>query len=371
MPHRYPDHGRNASEAQGRWRFASPNIVYALTAKPFVAEGVGRGNWNGVQGTGFCPCHHDRSSSLRFAWKDDGSGTMVWCHAGCPKEVLFEWFNKKGYWLDRPQPSAKRTRGAQKPITVEVSVAYLALTANEQRMYQVIKTWRDPSYDDFVKAGIRRTTIPDGILVLACLGLITGTRTLGKLGYERNHYELTDDWKAREPASGKDRKAAIQRAKDEAFEIRHGRERRNKPNPPVYRNTEDDLCRGVPKIGELGVPLRGAENATPLHVGKNLEEVLTPCSKTVDEGERTVDRGSACARARDAGPDHKPVPFFDKAAQRALRVFAAGDYPSPEDERIRDEVLIPLGLIEAGVGEDGLRWERVTEKGERYLKRKL
>jgi hypothetical protein len=237
------------------------------------------------------------------------------------------------------------------------------------------------------------------------LGLITGTRTLGKLGYERNHYELTADWKAREPASGKDRKAAIQRAKDEAFEIRHRRERRNKPQPPVYRdaeynragveeavlcnfnglatypanrNTEDDLCRGVPKIGELGVQLRGAENATPLHVEQRYQdkapyggEVQSPCSKTVDEGERTVERGSACARAREAEPDHKPVPFFDKAAQRVLRLCDNGDWLNAEQERIRDEVLIPLGLIETGIGEDGCRWERVTEKGERYLKRKL
>jgi hypothetical protein len=365
--------------------FASPDVVHALTAKSFVGT-TGRGTWDGKQGTGFCPCHHDRNPSLRFAWKDDYSGTAICCQAGCTWEILSGWFRKQGYWLNRVQPKAKPTRGAKKPITVEVSIAFMALSVNETRIYRVIKEWKNPSYDDFVAAGVRRESIPKGVLVLGGLGLIRATLTRGRFGYERNAYGLCDDWQALEPASAKDRKAAVQRAKDVAALLRLGRERRNKPMPPMGRGVPEidesalpdwpeKASGGVPEIEELGVPARGTGNGTPsLRVGRNLSyespyggEVQPPRSKTEDEGERTVEGGGP----RQTPPgDHKAVPFIDRAAIGVLRLcFEDGVMLDPDQERVKDERLIPQGLIEAGVDDDGCRWERLTAKGERLLRR--
>jgi hypothetical protein len=365
-----------ASKAQEQYFFATPDIIHSWTAKPFVAEGVGRGRWDGEQGTGFCPLHHDRKPSLRFSWMDKRLGTTICCQAGCSFESLAAWVRKKGGWLE-PIQTPKRKNGAKTPTQVETSAALAALTKNERRMFDVIKYMENPSYNDFEECGgVHRNTIPDGILVLSGLGLITAFQTRGRLGYGRNAYGLAEQWRDLEPTSARDRKAAVQRAKDAAHFIKHGTERRNKPATPLMRWEASEASGGVPKIvgagvpkmGAAGVPPRGAENArTSLRVESEFRDKEPTTSKTVDEGERTEEGEFPRARAREAEPDHKTIPFIDKATIVLVCQFDAGDcWLSPEEE----ERLIGLGLMATGIDKDGCRTAWLTEEGERLVRRR-
>jgi hypothetical protein len=271
------DTSRFAKRQGRKYRFADPATVAKLT----------NGWWNGSQGEGHCPCHDDRHPSLRFRWGRNG-GTMLTCHAGCSFEFLAEWFRKQGYWLDPIQPDINPKK-SRKPVTVETSAAFAALSLNERRMFEMIKAGLNPTYNEFEAAGVRREAIPKGIHILGGLGLIEASQTRGRLGYERNVYLMIEDWRSLEPASAKDRKAAVQRARDLAGLIRLGRERHNKTTPFAgmsengrAADSEKSVVRGAANSAEemdsqfydfsttysgvrgtaTGVPARGTENST-------------------------------------------------------------------------------------------------------------
>jgi hypothetical protein len=358
------------------FRFASPEIVHELTKSSFVGT-PGFGTWNGKQGTGFCPCHHDKNPSLRFSWKRNG-GTVVKCQAGCSWEILSEWFRKQSYWLDLRLPGEEPVgkKNGKGPVTVENSVRLAAVSLSERRMFSMMGPGLSPSYDDFVKMGIRREAIPKGVRVLAALGLIDGTCTQGRLVYERNTYVLSEDWRKFEPASWKDRKAAIQCAKDLAARVRLGRERRNKQTPfnqpdNVERgaansafHTTEDVERGT----ATGVPARGTVSSTPYvrvertvsDRGASLDTVGPRYN--ADEGESQLGPISARARAREGlhiDDGSMPSVIMPGLSMAGIWYLCGKELRpcTPGEESLVHGELIPLGLM------DGATYQP-TEAGE-------
>jgi hypothetical protein len=150
---------QNGHQAQGL-RFCPPPLAAELTN--------GKGGFN--QWMGHCPCHRDRVPSLSIRWGDNGN-TVVSCKAACSQDDVVAWFRKRGWWLNPILPNAEPKK-ARKPVTVESSVAMMALTLNERRMFDVIRAGGEPSFNDFEAAGVNRRAIPKAIKVLGGLGLI-------------------------------------------------------------------------------------------------------------------------------------------------------------------------------------------------------
>jgi hypothetical protein len=159
--------------------------------------------------------------------------TLVYCKSCSKTEegrfALLTWFRKQGYTLSRTISDAKPL----KQITaIEDLMAFKALCRAEMRMVQLLRDKGSQSYNEFVAEGIHREAISKGIRVLEALGLIRAERkpyNARSHRYDRNVYHLIEGGGlAFEPTSRKDRKAALQRAKDVASLARNGRVRRNK-----------------------------------------------------------------------------------------------------------------------------------------------
>jgi hypothetical protein len=93
----------------------------------------------------------------------------------------------------RPKPSRRRHRG----LTVEDSVAFMALSLSERRMYNLIKGGETRTYNQLEQEGVRRKSISPGIRAMEALGLIEverkpfNTRTQR---YDINVYRLAQGW---------------------------------------------------------------------------------------------------------------------------------------------------------------------------------
>jgi hypothetical protein len=200
-----------------RLRFASPEEIAHLTR----GKRLSANQW-----VGHCPCHDDQNPSLSIR-RGRKMGTVIKCHGGCGQKELLAWFRRQGLRLDHiesaaePQPKPPPRRA----VSLTDSVAFAALTLNEQRILKLLMGGDSPTYDQFEQAGVRRRSISRGICAMKALGLIEVCRApynVRTQRYERNTYRLADRWRALQPirATAKDRKRAIAKAKDVASRAR-------------------------------------------------------------------------------------------------------------------------------------------------------
>jgi hypothetical protein len=203
--------------------FISPDEAAKLT---------GGRQTNGNQWYGRCPCCDDQGTNLSIRWGRK-SGTVVKCHNrdgdrdGCEQKRVVAWFRNQGFRLDpvlpgmKPKPSRRRHRG----LMVENSIAFMALTLSERRMYDLIKNGENPTYNQAEDAGVRRKSISPGIRAMEALGLIEVERkpfNARTHRYDINVYKLAERWVDFQPrVTAPNRRAraraeALRRAKEVA-----------------------------------------------------------------------------------------------------------------------------------------------------------
>jgi hypothetical protein len=183
--------------AKPQWRdlplqFASAKTVLSLIGAP-----------PGWTSDWHCPCHDDRNPSFSAKPGREPGTTVVACGAGCTRAELLTYFRQRGYRLG-PMRMAPPKKTKPKPgLTVATSVAFRVLKPSEQLMYNLIAAGHDPTYNDFVDAGVHRQAIPGGLRAMQALGLIgvrRSTRRKGCQRYEPNHYWTEIEWPWLEPS---------------------------------------------------------------------------------------------------------------------------------------------------------------------------
>ena len=217
------------------WRFADPETVAALTN----GERIGSNQW-----VGHCPCCNDEKMRLSIRWGRK-QGVVVKCHApaACDQKRLLAWFGRQGLRLDpvlpemKPKPSRRLHRG----LMVEDSISFAVLTLSERRMFDMLKGGESPTYNAFVRAGVRRQAIPQGLRAMEALGLIEVERRpfdARRGRYDSNVYRLSERWTDFQPrlTPPKMRATARRQALDRAKEV--ARAARRKPRGGAKAESE-------------------------------------------------------------------------------------------------------------------------------------
>lgn len=190
--------------------------------------------------TWHCPCHDDDDPSFSADIGREPGTTIVACGAGCSSAELLAYFRKRGYRLG-PMKEPLKLKRVKLPVTVENSVALKACTLSERRMYDLIASGQNPTYNDFMAVGVRRESIPGGIRALQVLGLIgvkRSPRTRGCTQYGQNQYWKEDGWLRLQPSgsSSAAMKSAVNAAKAVA---KAGRKSDQDITPPFDRETRN------------------------------------------------------------------------------------------------------------------------------------
>ncbi len=197
---------------------------------PSLAARCGGRQCGKNQWTAHCPCHDDREASMSIRWGRNDE-TIVKCHAGCSQKALLAKFRKLGFRLKRePPPKAKRPK---RVASVSTSIASMALTLNERRMFDLLQAERAKApdgalrmtYNQFCEASVRRQSIPSGLRAMEALGLIVAKRSpfnIRESRYEMNAYRLVDGWQTFDPekSSQEAKKAALDKARKVASNAR-------------------------------------------------------------------------------------------------------------------------------------------------------
>jgi hypothetical protein len=285
---------------------------------------------------GHCPCHDDRTPSFSAKPGREPGTTVVACGAGCSQDDLLAYFRKRG-WRLGPMATPKGPKGPVKAKVI-TSVAYGALTRSEVRMYGLIAEGHNPTYNDFVAAGVARKAIPGGIRALQALGLIGVNRRPRRKGcqqYEQNEYWAAERWVIHEPETPSKGalRAAIAIAKERAKAARRGGEDISEPLAKAEASdadllvsevgistsrsagktergkmgserslVRDQALRGFPRNADLRiseVPPRGRNRGTESYVVRSLASLSQDSLRPTNDRE-VPDSGG--------GDDNQPVP---------------------------------------------------------------
>ena len=129
------------------------------------------------QWAGHCPfCNDDEKMTLSIRWGRK-QGVVVKCHgdAAHDQKRLLTWFGRHGLRLDPvlPEMKLKPSRRSHHGLVVENSISFAVLTLSERRMFDMLKGGENPTYNGFVRAGVRRfIPCPQGLRAMEALGLI-------------------------------------------------------------------------------------------------------------------------------------------------------------------------------------------------------
>ena len=311
---------RRPDAPQGRdfaLRFANAETVMRLVGAP-----------RGVR-TWHCPLpnHPDKRPSFSASDGREPGRTVIACSCGQRAELL-DHFRKLGYRLGPMPPMRTAPPKVRRPVSVDTSVAFRALTPSERRMHDIIAIGANPTYEDFVAAGISRSAVSVGLRALQALGLIGVRRSPRRRGckqYEQNGYWLESWWQQREP-SGPSRKAlneALDKARTVARAARKGGEDISEPTSkavfePVEKTesgkwgwkdsfVQDQALGEKSRNSDLRVSevrVRGSDSGTVTYVGEEYSSKVQDSSRPDRFG--VEDRG--CSGAGRETPVSMPNP---------------------------------------------------------------
>jgi hypothetical protein len=283
---------------------------------------------------GHCPCHPDKKPSFSAKPGREPGTTIVACGAGCSQDELLTHFRKLGYRLGpmRMVPP-KRPKQVERPASVNTSVAFRALTPSERRMHDIIATGANPTYEDFVAAGISRSALSVGIRALQALGFIgvrRSPRRKGCLQYEQNQYWLEGGWQRWQPqtTSKAAKQAALMVARTAAKAARKGGEDISAPTEKPETG-DVDL-----RVSEVRV--RGSDSGTESYVVRTLASMSQESSRPalVDEGHRLKsDVGKAVPAAMPPRQSGDPGPMSEDGYGAGPPDRSQGFIPIPASYR--------------------------------------
>ena len=303
--------------------------------------------------TWHCPCHPDKDPSFSAAPGREPGTTVVACGAGCSQTELLDHFRKLGYRLGPMPPLRTPPPKINRPVSVRTSVAFRALTPSERRMHDIIAIGANPTYEDFVAAGISRSAVSVGLRALQALGLIGVRRSPRKKGckqYEQNRYWLESGWQQRQP-SGPSKKAmneAVSNARTIARAARKGSEDITPAEPPPARKSE-------PMKSEIGgsdlrvseVRVRGSDSGTELYVGRRSDSRSQDSDRPTPFDERHRGWSGAERETSAAMPDPDegdPGPTSEDAYGYDPDPSHAWEPPTPPEPPPPEPVVSNAGL---------------------------